>query len=87
MKIYGLDFTSAPRLKKPITCAECELQPDRLAVRRITTLPGFDDFKQFLLRDGPWVAGIDFPFGQPSKLIDGLVGRSPGTHTLLMFQR
>jgi hypothetical protein len=72
MKIYGLDFTSAPRLKKPITCAECELQPDRLAVLRIATLPSFDDFKRFLPRDGPWVAGIDFPFGQPTKLIDGL---------------
>src|SRR5207244_11419761 len=33
MKIFGLDFTSAPRSKKPITCAVCELHDNLLQVK------------------------------------------------------
>lgn len=31
MKIYGIDFTSAPSRKKPITCLECELDGSQLS--------------------------------------------------------
>ena len=33
---------------------------------RLTDFGGFEDFLQ---RRGPWVCGMDFPFGQPSSLI------------------
>ena len=69
MKIYGPDFTSSPSPSKPITCAECILQNDELRVSSFTPLTSFDDYEVFLEVDGPWVAGIDFPFGQPWKLI------------------
>ncbi len=69
MKIYGLDFTSAPRPKKPITCAVCDLQDTLLSVKNCLKLTSFEDFETFLCSDGPWLAALDFPFGQPRKLI------------------
>jgi Protein of unknown function (DUF429) len=72
MKIYGLDFTSAPSSKKPITCAICILQDRLLHLQNCLKLANFDEFEAFLHSDGPWLAGIDFPFGQPQKLISNL---------------
>ncbi len=72
MRIYGLDFTSAPGRKKPITCVECELEKGVLRVSGLEQLTSFDQFETFLSREGPWVAGIDFPFGQPRKPVQNL---------------
>ena len=72
MKIYGLDFTSAPNHKKPITCAVCNLQDTRLRVLDCLELTSFEDFEALLGADGPWLAALDFPFGQPRKLISNL---------------
>jgi hypothetical protein len=72
MKIYGIDFTSAPSRNKPITCAECELLETHLCVQDCLKLASFEDFESFLLSNGPWLAAIDFPFGQPRKLISNL---------------
>jgi len=63
MKIYGLDFTSAPSRKKTITCAVCELQKDLLSVKDCLRLTSFGDFEALLRSDGPWLAALDFPFG------------------------
>ena len=72
MRIYGLDFTSAPSYRKPITGAVCTIMADRLRVEGLITLTSFVEFEQFLSRSGPWLAGLDFPFGQPRKLIQNL---------------
>lgn len=72
MKIYGLDFTSAPSRKKAITCAVCELQKDLLSVKDCLRLTSFGDFEALLHADGPWLAALDFPFGLPRKLITNL---------------
>ncbi|MGF1504561.1 MAG: DUF429 domain-containing protein [Anaerolineae bacterium] len=72
MTIYGLDFTSAPRKRKPITCAVCTLEGTTLHYERIEHLTSFTQFEAFLQRPGPWVAGFDFPFGQPRDLIERL---------------
>lgn len=72
MKIFGIDFTSAPSRKKPITCAACDLQESLLTVNNCLKLPSFEDFDAFLHSEGPWVAALDFPFGQPAKLISNL---------------
>lgn len=72
MDIYGLDFTSAPRKRKPVTLASCRLTDDVLCVDALDALPTFADFEAFLARGGAWVAGMDFPFGQPRKLIENL---------------
>ncbi len=72
MKIYGLDFTSAPSSKKAITYAQCHLSEKRLSLERLGRRTSFEQFEDFLSEPGPWVAGIDFPFGQPRTLIENL---------------
>ena len=73
MRIFGIDFTSAPGTRKPITCAVAELQHESLLhIQDMVTLPTFMAFETFLQQDGPWVAAFDFPFGQPRKLLTNL---------------
>lgn len=72
MRIYGLDFTSAPTKRKPITCASCRFEADLLSLEHTEAFTSFDEFETFLTRDGPWLAAIDAPFGQPRALIDNL---------------
>ena len=61
MLIYGLDFTSSPSQRKPITCACCELQDAILRVKTCLKMPTFAEFEAFLRTDGPWLAALDFP--------------------------
>lgn len=70
--IIGIDFTSAPSWGKPITVAESQLEGDVLSIRRLRRLASFEEFDGLLVERGPWVAGIDFPFGQPRRLITAL---------------
>lgn len=72
MKIYGFDFTSAPGPRKPITCAVCELLESTLQLHTCVRLHNFAEFEAFLNSAGPWLAALDFPFGQPGKLISRL---------------
>ncbi len=72
MQIYGLDFTSSPTRRKPITCTRCELRDIVLTVKDCFTMSSFAEFEAFLRSDGPWLAALDFPFGQPRKLIANL---------------
>ena len=72
MRIYGLDFTSAPGRRKPLVVLGCTLEGDSLRVEDAKTLTDFDGFEDFLQRRGPWVCGMDFPFGQPRSLISAL---------------
>ena len=72
MKIYGLDFTSAPGRRKPLIALGCTLEGDSLRVEGSQTMTGFGGFEDFLRREGPWVCGMDFPFGQPRDLVSAL---------------
>jgi len=72
VKIYGLDFTSAPGRRKPLIVLGCTLEGDSLRVEDSETLTGFGGFEDFLQRRGPWVCGMDFPFGQPRYLVAAL---------------
>lgn len=72
MQIYGIDFTSRPTRRKPITCLECRLHGGVLSAGALESLTSFGAFEAMLQRPGPWIAGIDFPFGQPRKLIEYL---------------
>ena len=71
-RILGVDFTSRPTRRKPITVADCTLRGDVLEVRTVMKLGSFDEFERLLDSDGPWVAAIDMPFAQPGTLIDAL---------------
>ena len=72
MKIYGLDFTSAPGRKKPLIVLGCRLEDGSLRIEDSQTLTDFDGFEGFLHTPGPWVCGMDFPFGQPGSLVAAL---------------
>jgi Protein of unknown function (DUF429) len=72
MKIFGLDFTSAPSHKKPITCAACTFVENLLHTEACLIFPDFKSFEAFLRSEGPWIAALDFPFGQPRKLLANL---------------
>ncbi len=70
-KIIGVDFTSAPCRKKPITIAVGTL--DRRHAYRLTdihNLESFCEFTRFLQVEEAWVGGFDLPFGQPRVLIE-----------------
>lgn len=72
MKIYGLDFTSAPGPKKAITYAQCKLTANGLSLQCLGYLTSFAEFEYFINMPGPWVAGMDFPFGQPREFIQNI---------------
>ncbi len=69
-RIYGVDFSSAPSQKKPITIAVAELDGALLHLTCVHPAPTFDAFDQFLLHEGPWVAAFDLPFSLPRELIE-----------------
>ncbi|NMF56784.1 DUF429 domain-containing protein [Pseudanabaena yagii] len=72
MKIYGIDFTSAPSKAKTIVCAEAWLDDIVLQVERIERFTNFPTWMEFLQRSPSWIAGVDFPLGQPRKLVENL---------------
>ncbi|MBF4481840.1 hypothetical protein [Dehalococcoides mccartyi] len=69
IRIYGIDFTSAPRRGKAITLAKAELNEKELMITDCEDLTSTTEFGEFLMTPGPWIAAIDFPFGQPRKLV------------------
>ena len=72
MRIFGIDFTSAPRKAKPITCAVADLIEHELRIAEIERWPSFAPFDAILKDPGSWVAGIDLPLGQPRRLVEAL---------------
>ncbi len=72
MRIYGVDFTCAPRRAKPITVASGVLDKKELFIQEIEKLEDFTAFEAFLRRPGPWIGGFDFPFSLPRELVRDL---------------
>ena len=70
MQVYGIDFSSRPKPRKPITCLHCRFEDSVLKAETLEELPNFTAFEDALVRPGPWIAGIDFPFGQSRKFIE-----------------
>jgi hypothetical protein len=72
MDILGIDFTSSPRRCKPLTCLHCTLEDGVLVAGELEEWASFELLEQALRRPGPWIAGIDFPFGQSRKFIENI---------------
>jgi hypothetical protein len=72
VRIYGLDFTSAPSGRKPLIALGCALSDGVLRVESAKEMTNFAAFEGFLEKPGPWVCGMDFPFGQPRSLVRAL---------------
>ncbi len=72
MDIFGIDFTSAPSRRKPITCVHGTYEQGCLIVQDCLRFSNFDQFEAWLQTPGPWVAAFDFPFGLPLILLTRL---------------
>jgi hypothetical protein len=70
VRVFGVDFTSAPKKSKPIVIAECETDPEVRLVQfhTLTTLTHFEKW----LHEFDGIAGIDAPFGFPSEFREAL---------------
>ena len=65
MQLLGVDFTSAPSPRKPITVARGTLRDACVSLQRVDALPDFAAFEALLREAGPWVGAFDLPFGLP----------------------
>ena len=72
MRVWGVDFTSRPSRRKPITLARCQLDGERLTFEALETCSDFESFEAYLIRSGPWIAGFDFPFGQSARFLSNV---------------
>jgi hypothetical protein len=72
MKVIGIDFTSRPSRRKPLTCLHGLLEDYVLKIDSdpLVKLSTFEEFEVALKTPGPWIAGIDCPFGQSRKFIE-----------------
>jgi hypothetical protein len=67
--VLGVDFTSAPRPRKPITVARGRIAGGGFALEAIEPLLDWPAFERFLAAPGPWIGGFDFPFGLPREAV------------------
>jgi hypothetical protein len=69
--VLGVDFTSAPRPRKPVIVARGRLA-DAFVLDAIEALADWPTFEQLLAAPGPWIGGFDFPFGLPREAVRDL---------------
>jgi len=68
-RVAGIDFSSAPTRRKPITVALGQVAHGVARLERVDEHPGFDGLAAWLQTPGPWLAAFDFPFGLPRELV------------------
>ncbi|MGY4828056.1 DUF429 domain-containing protein [Sphaerotilaceae bacterium SBD11-9] len=69
MQLAGIDFTSRPTRRKPITVARGALDRGVVQLARVEAHSSFESFSAWLRTPGPWLAACDFPFGLPRELV------------------
>ena len=67
--IAGVDFTSRPTARKPITVALGRMQQSVVRLDRLEAHTSFDAFAKWLRTPGPWLGVFDLPFGLPRELV------------------
>ena len=73
--LIGVDFSSRPTARKPITLASGQWLGPRGAVLQLQGALRFatlDAFGSWLQQPGAWVGGFDLPFGLPRELVQHL---------------
>ena len=71
-QLHGVDFTSAPSKRKPITVASGRLVDCTWRLDQLQKLSNFTDFDSWLKQPGPWLGAFDLPFSLPRELIEKL---------------
>jgi len=72
MKLIGVDFTSAPSRRKPITVAHGWLDGHTLVCERVDRHSDWHAYEETLRLPGPWLGAFDFPFGLPRDGVTSL---------------
>ena len=67
--LAGVDFTSCPTRRKPVTVALGHLAHGAVRLERIETHAEFAGFARWLQTPGPWLGVFDLPFGLPRELV------------------
>lgn len=66
--LVGVDFTSRPTRRKPITLALGHVDKGVVRLERLEEHASFESFGAWLA-SGPWTGAFDFPFGLPRELV------------------
>ena len=69
LPLAGIDFTSRPTRRKPITVALGHLDRGAVRLDRIERHDDFTGFAAWLQRPGRWLGVFDLPFGLPRELV------------------
>jgi hypothetical protein len=72
MQLLGVDFTSAPTRRKPITLAVGACLGPVVRLDRVEPIPSLEQLVDRLRAPGPWLGAFDFPFGLPRELVESL---------------
>lgn len=72
MQLLGIDFTSAPTRRKPVTVARGTRVGAVLRLEGVEALPDHGAYESLLVQPGPWLGAFDFPFGLPRAFVDAL---------------
>jgi hypothetical protein len=72
VRVAGIDFTSRPTARKPITVALGQCERGTVRLDRIEGHTSFAAFANWLRTPGPWIGAFDFPFGLPRELVQTL---------------
>ena len=66
--LVGVDFTSRPTPRKPITVALGHVDKGVVRLERLEEHTSFESFAAWL-SGGAWIGAFDFPFGLPRELV------------------
>lgn len=70
--LAGIDFTSRPTRRKPITVALGHGAAGVVRLDRIDAHPALEGFAAWLAAPGHWLGVFDLPFGLPRELVTAL---------------
>ena len=70
--LVGVDFTSRPTRRKPITVAHGERGGASLHLCGIAHHATLDGYARWLAEPGPWIGAFDLPFGLSRELVESL---------------
>jgi len=71
-QIIGVDFSSAPTPRKPITLAIAQAGPGTVVLHEILRFESLPHWHDWLAAPAEWVGAFDFPFGLPRAFVEGL---------------
>lgn len=79
MRIWGIDFVTTPSPRNPLVVVGGELNNGVLRLDSLERF-GHNALPAVLDREGPWVLGLDVPFGLPAEFVSSESLR-PGWHS------